>query len=70
MRDGLVWVVLSIGALAMGCIWFLGREPIMDLRPMNARGGAFLFSLIVSLVLAVLAVRSFHHGRGSKSSAR
>lgn len=76
IRDGLVWIILSVGVLAMGWIypaWFLGRDPIRqrdtDLRLMNARGEAFLFCLLVSFVFAVLAVRSFHHGRASKSSA-
>lgn len=76
IRDGLLWIILNVGVLAMGWIypaWFLGRDPITqrdrDLRLMNARGEAFLFCLLVSFVFAVLAVRSFHHGHDSKSSA-
>lgn len=76
IRDGLLWIILSVGVLAIGWIypaWFLGRDAITqrdtDLRLMNARGEAFLFCLLVSFVFALLAVRSFHHGRGSKSSS-
>lgn len=76
IRDGLVWIVLGLGVLAMGWIypaWFLGRDPVTqrdtDLRLMNARGDVFLFCLIVSFMFAILAVRSFRHVRGSGSSA-
>lgn len=69
LRDGVICIVLSLGVLAIGCTFFMGREPINDFRPMKARGVAFLFTLIVSLVFAILSVRSFYHGCCPKSSA-
>ena len=74
MRDGIFWMLLSLGILAVGWLypaWFLGRDPIMqrdtDLRLGAARGGCFLFCLMACFVFAVLGVRSFHHVRGSRS---
>jgi hypothetical protein len=70
LRDALLWMVLSVGVLAMGWLypaWFFGRDPIMQRDTDPRVGPALMFCLIASCVFAVLAVRSFRHVRGAVS---
>jgi hypothetical protein len=70
---GVIWVVLSLGVLAMGWlypVWFLGHDPIMQRDPDTRLGPAFLLCLIASFVFAVLAVRSFQPNQRTQRTPR
>jgi len=68
LRDGMLWLVLSLGVLAMGWLypaWFFGRDPIMRHDPDPRVGPAFLIGLVASFIFALLATRRFRHLRNS-----
>ncbi|HWX19505.1 MAG TPA: zinc ribbon domain-containing protein [Candidatus Binatia bacterium] len=72
LRDGILWLVLSLGVLAIGWLypaWFFGRDPIMRHDPDPRVGPAVLIGLATSFTFAVLAVRSFRHMGGSQSAS-
>ena len=64
--EGVMEGILSLGILAAGWLypaWFLGRDAIMRHETDTRLGPAFLFCLVGSFILAVLAVRSFRRAR-------